>query len=412
MAALLDNLRNGAFVTKERLWLVPSALLLGYVVAIGVLFASAHGLSDYDGRPLGTDFSNVYAAGVAVRHGNATAPFDPARQYAQEESIFGRATPFYGWHYPPYFLLVAAALAHLPYLAALIVWQITTLALYLAGLWMLLRARAEPRFASDLRWLLLALAFPAMFVNITHGNNGFLTAALLAGGLACLDRRPAVAGLLFGLLVYKPQFAVMIPLALAAGGRWRTIIAGLLTVIALSAGVTLAFGFGVWTAFLASTHFARVVVLEQGGTGFNKIQSVFAWVRMWGGPVALAYFLQATVSLAAALALVAMWRRPVPFAYKGAALCLAVLLATPYCLDYDLMALAPAIALLAARGRFEPYEKTALAVLWLVPIVAREVAAATLIPLGTLAMLGTAALVVCHALRPRPGNPVALPETL
>ena len=75
------------------------------------------------------------------------------------------------------------------------------------------------------------------------------------------------------------------------------------------------------------------------------------------------------------------------------------------------MALAPAIALLAARDRFEPYEKTALAVLWLVPIVAREVAAATLIPLGTLAMLGTAALVVWHALRPHAGNPVALPET-
>ena len=54
------------------------------------------------------------------------------------------------------------------------------------------------------------------------------------------------------------------------------------------------------------------------------------------------------------------------------------------------MVLAPAIALLGvgglARG-FEPYEKTALAFLWIVPLLARSVAEVTLIPLGVIAML-------------------------
>ena len=40
----------------------------------------------------------------------------------------------YGWHYPPFFLLVAAPLALLPYQAALIVWQLSTLILYLWAL--------------------------------------------------------------------------------------------------------------------------------------------------------------------------------------------------------------------------------------------------------------------------------------
>ena len=71
--------------------------------------------------------------------------------------------------------------------------------------------------------LLLALAFPAVLVNLGHGQNGFLTAALLGGALVVLDRRPIVAGILFGLLVYKPQFGLMIPLALVAGGHWRTV---------------------------------------------------------------------------------------------------------------------------------------------------------------------------------------------
>jgi len=121
LAALVKFLRKGDFVNAERLRLIPSALLLGHAIALLVLFASAHGVTDFKGRPLGTDFSNVYAAGHAALHGNATAPFDPPSQYAQEEALFGSTTPFYGWHYPPYFLLIAVPLARLPYLWALAV---------------------------------------------------------------------------------------------------------------------------------------------------------------------------------------------------------------------------------------------------------------------------------------------------
>jgi hypothetical protein len=57
---------------------------------------------------------------------------------------------------------------------------------------------------------LIAAAFPAVFVNIGHGQNGFLTAALLGSALLSLDRRPWLAGALIGLLAYKPQFGVLI----------------------------------------------------------------------------------------------------------------------------------------------------------------------------------------------------------
>ena len=101
-----------------------------------------------------------------------------------------------------------------------------------------------------------------------------------------------------------------------------------------------------------------------------------------------------------AAALVWLWRSPRRFALKAAALCLAALLATPYSLDYDLMVLAPAIAFLAvdglARG-FAPYEKTALAALWIVPLIARSFAQATLIPLGVIAMLALFVLMLRRA---------------
>jgi alpha-1,2-mannosyltransferase len=64
-------------------------------------------------------------------------------------------------------------------------------------------------------------------------------------------------------------------------------------------------------------------------------------------------------------------------------------------------ALAPAIAFLATHGLrcgFAPWEKTALAALRPVPLVARVVAQATLLPLGVLAMAAVLGLVLQRAI--------------
>jgi alpha-1,2-mannosyltransferase len=442
---MLDVLRSGALLTRERMRLVGFALLAAYTVALVIVVATSNGPNDALGRPLGTDFSNVYAAGTYVREGRPQAPFDPALQFAREQAIFGTATPFYGWHYPPFFLFVAALLAFMPYVPALFVWQGTSICIYLLAIRAILVApgNASPsnnRFdccdltrqtnpppqagegwdagscsgskrwswspfpsaacgggKSDPLWLLLALAFPAVFVNVGHGHNGLLTAALFGSALAVLNRRPLLAGLLFGLLAYKPQFGVLIPLVLVATGRWRTVAAAAGTVAALAIVTTVVFAWPVWDAFIASIHFTRTAALESGQTGWHKIQSVFAWVRMWGGSVPLAYALQTVVTSALAAALVWLWRAKVDFNLKAAALIIAALLATPYSLDYDMTTLAPAIAFLAAHGLrcgFSPWEKTALAVLWLAPLAARAITATTLLPIGVPAMAVVLGLVL------------------
>jgi hypothetical protein len=181
----------------------------------------------------------------------------------------------------------------------------------------------------DYLWLLLAAAFPAVVINIGHGQNGFLTAALIGGALVMLDRRPLVAGVLFGLLAYKPQFGLMIPLVLAVSGRWRCFAAAATTVALLALVTTAAFGPQIWHAFFESTRFTRLVALEQGNTGWYKIQSVFSWARMWGASIPLAYALQGVLAAALAAALVAVWRSAAPYALKASALCLAAVLATP-----------------------------------------------------------------------------------
>src|SRR5689334_1830598 len=124
MAKIVPLLRSGDFLTRPRVMLLSAGLVLAYVLALVFLGVTAHGLNDYAGRPLGTDFSNVYAAGTATLRGDATAPFDIRRQVEMERELFGPSTSFYGWHYPPFFLFVAMALAKLPYLTALMLWQV------------------------------------------------------------------------------------------------------------------------------------------------------------------------------------------------------------------------------------------------------------------------------------------------
>lgn len=393
-----DHIRQGDWVTFERARLWAVALLIAYAIAIAGLFLTAHGLNDYQGRPLGSDFSNIYAAGIQANAGHAADIYVPPSHLAAERAIFGAKTPFYGWHYPPFLLLLATPLARLPYLAALFVWQALTFALYLGAMALLLRNCAAKVTSSS--WMLFAVAFPAVFANLLAGHNGFLTAALLAGALALLDSRPILSGILFGLLAYKPQFGLMIPLVLLVTQRWRVIGGATFSVIALSLFCTLIFGTEIWPAFLASEKFTRVVVLEEGQTGFYKIQSMFAWVRMWGGSVPMAYAAQGLVTVLCGASLFRIWRSEIPQGIKSAALCVAAILATPYSLDYDLMALAPAVALLTmdgiARG-FRPWQRTTIAALWLMPFVARALPVLTLIPVGVPVMLAALALTLRYA---------------
>jgi len=142
-------LRSGDWLTRERmrLW----ALCVLGISSIGVLYVviTSDGLIDFQGRPLGSDFSNVYAAGSYVLEGRAAAPFDWPLQFAREKEIFGAGTQFYGWHYPPFFLFIAGALATMPYQLALVVWQGVTLVLYLVAIRMILSS-PSPRPNSGL----------------------------------------------------------------------------------------------------------------------------------------------------------------------------------------------------------------------------------------------------------------------
>jgi hypothetical protein len=404
---LVDHVRSGAWLTGARIRLWATALLGFSTLALLAVAATSNGWTDYQGRPLATDFSCFWTAGQLVLDGKPALAFDPAALHAVQIATFGPGTPFYGWLYPPFFLLVAGGLAAMPYPVALASWLAVTILLYLVSIRAILHTasagRAGPDAAAlDPPWLLLALAFPAVFVTIGHGQNGFLTAALFGGALAVVDRRPILAGVLLGLLVYKPQFGLLIPLALVAGGRWRTAAAATVTVVAF-AGVTLAvLGPEPWRAFLAESGAMRTQVLESGSAGWHKLHGVFAWARMWGGSVGLAYALHSAVAVPAAVAVAWAWRAPVRPALRAAALLAGTLVVAPHSHDYDLMLLAPAMAFLAtdaSRHGFDTGEKTLLAAVFVMPLFTRVVAEHGLLPLGTIAALALLAMIMRRCIK-------------
>jgi hypothetical protein len=382
-----QGLRSGAWLTASRARGYSLILLaIGALVLAGWI-ATSDRLIDRNGKPIGTDFSNVYAAGQLTWQGRPEEAYQPVLQHAAEKAAFGgREVPFYGWHYPPFFFAVAATLAAFPYAWGLATWVAAALAAYLAAIRAVLPL-PQTR--------LLAAAFPAVFVNIGHGQNGFLTAALLGGALHLLDRRPLISGVLIGLLAYKPQFGILIPIALVAGGRWRSIGAAIATIATLIAISFATLGGGVWHAFADSMNFTQTVVLEQGGTGWEKIQSIFSAARMWGASVQLAYAVQGALLMTLAATLAWLWHSDAAFELKAAALATASLLATPYVLDYDLVVLAVAIAFFARHGLdhgFRDFEISSLAAAWIAPLLSRGLAGVTGMPLGLMVLL---ALYVC-----------------
>ena len=399
MTHIWQGLRSGDWLTDARMRGYSLILLAICTLALVGWIAASDGLIDRNSKPIGTDFSNVYAAGTLIWQGRPAEAYEPARQHAAEKAVFGgREVPFYGWLYPPFFFVVAFLVASLPYAWGLAIWLAASFAAYLAAM----RAIA-PRPET----LLIAAAFPAVFINIGHGQNGFLTAALLGGALHWLDRRPWLAGVLIGLLAYKPQFGVLIPVALLAGGRWNTIGAAAATVAALVAVSFVTLGGGVWHAFADSMTFTQTVVLEQGGIGWEKIQSAFSAMRMWGAGAHSAYAIQIALALMLAASLAWLWQSNAVFELKASALATASLLATPYVLDYDLVVLAVAIVFFVRHGMnrgFHDYEISLLAAAWVMPLLSRAIVGATGIPLGLLVLLALYVFIVQRAVRDRLGS--------
>lgn len=374
--------RRGEIIALGRRPEVLVALVLGAMAALyGWLeFLTTFfrpGMIGIDYIAPGTDFMVFHEVARNALGGSLAAVLDgdtlTKNINADYSSWLGHALSYRAWIYPPSFLLVLLPFGCLPFLPAYALFEIASaVALYFA-----VTVDAKPGdHARTVAWC--AFLCPAAAVNAVSGQNGFLVAAALVGGMRLVFSRPLLAGALLGLATIKPHFAILVPIALIAAQQWRGLGAFIVSSAVLALVSLFAFGTGPWSAWLHEAT-AALASPDLKWVPYGRVwgDSVWACMVTLGLPFAVASFLQwAAVIFAAGCTAVAYHRRP-----ENAlpVFLVAALLAAPHWSPYDavLLTIAGVIAAVAYTGPRIWYGLLALA-LWYVPLASPPI----MIPTG------------------------------
>ncbi|HET6194781.1 MAG TPA: glycosyltransferase family 87 protein, partial [Acetobacteraceae bacterium] len=193
------------------------------------------------------DFLVFHAAGRAWIEGQGALIYNGDALTAFQNALYADRLPgevrFRPFFYPPTFLLML-----LPF-AALAVGK--AYALFLSGT-AALATMLEGRHDWP-GWLAILVSPAAVWVALT-GQNTFLSLALFYGGFRLLDTMPALAGILLGLLAYKPQLWLLVPLAVVAARQWKALAWMIGTIIVMALASLVVFGPDLWRAFFDAAH--------------------------------------------------------------------------------------------------------------------------------------------------------------
>jgi hypothetical protein len=194
------------------------------------------------------------------------------------------------------------------------------------------------------------------------------------------------------------------------GRYWQALAVAAVTGLAMIAASLAVFGTPVWIAFFNNLDFLTRVV-DSGAVPWVRMPTVYAAMRVLGLDATTGRIVQFVATAAIAVIVCAIWYRRAPIAWRGAALALALPLATPYAFDYDLVVLILPIAwiLLSDAGeRPRPGGDLLLAIAWTAPALFWVIALAGGPPLMPL-LLAALLLAVWRRVYPKAAAPVPEP---
>lgn len=390
-------MRNAVF---DRRWAIAlmALLIAGYAGFIGWKYLEGFQKAARGERPLFTDFTSTYGAGLLLRKEAAEYLYHQEHMiratgeagnaaYGGTLNDTQRKVGFAPWMYPPTFIALVLPLGYLSYFGALVAWLGVTALPYLAALRAIL---ARDRLAP---WI--ALAAPPFFYNAMFGQTGFLSAGLIGLGLFHVQGRPWLAGVLIGLASVKPHLGLLVPFALLAGGHWRVFASAAATVAAMVLASILAFGLEPWFAFVGTTFF-HMEGFQHGAFAWKIMTSVLSLAYLSGASLDTAWEAQAWATAGGVVLVSLVWwrgrQRPDGLGLQAAVLCSAIPLAVPAIYLYDLVLLVVALAWLLQdmkRRGCEVWEAAVLALAMLGLLAVKPLGAMPGIPA---AMLSIAAL--------------------
>jgi alpha-1,2-mannosyltransferase len=340
---------------------------------------------------LGTDWMVFYGAIRSVLDGHAALIFDGDRFTDFLNTTFAdrlsEPLAFRPWAYPPSLLLVLLPLAPLGLFGSYVAFQLAT-----AGLMMLaLRSNGGGSVSSG-ALIAMALLCPASAINVIDGQLVFLVAALIVGGLGLLDARPFVGGLILGLLTIKPQFCVLVPLALIAAGQWRALSAAALSALAMAVASGMIFGWELWLRWFPFI-IENLISPGEKWIEYGRMwgNSVYTCAVLLGAPQRLASGVQLFAALVAAASVIIAFRSRLRVTEKTAVFLTATILAAPHSGPYDALLLVISAAYwLISLAPVQPLWCWTLAfMIWLVPMISPPLlfAASRFAPLLTVLLI-------------------------
>ena len=353
------------------------------------------------GQMFGRDFASFWTASQLALADRIAEIFDAEAFHRALSEFTGRAVTLSPFPYPPHALVFFLPLGFLPYLWAFATWMIG-----LGVLYALVAARGCAN-ANAYRALALLIA-PSTVLTVTMGQNGFLSAILFVGGMNLLWRAPIWAGILFGLLTFKPQLGLLIPVALLAGCHWRAVASASATAAVLLGGSLIVLGAETWELYLSTTvPFQRLIMEQWTGAMTQMVPSPFMAARLLDLGVPLGYAVQALSLLVAAAGVAWAFRGRVERELQTATVLVATFLATPYIFNYDMTLLSVAIIYLVQRGLdrgFVPGERWLLGFAWLLPVLMMYLHA--IFPVAPFVLAALFAVTLYHVQQARLSTPI------
>ena len=326
------------------LWRAPlrDNVLKALVAVIGAFFAS-YVYMCAKSTALGTagyqfgDFYALWTSAVVAHDGQPLLNYDADALHDRQVQLGMNPHGYNPFPYPPTLLVFLSPLGGLTLPIAYMFFIVPSFAAYL---WAMTGGRIR-----DWRWGLGAFVAPATGITVISGQSGFLSAALMIGGLRLVGARPALAGVLLGLLAYKPQLGMLLPFALFASAQWRAIASAIFTVVISIIGSSLILGSQAWPTWLhgIADYTARFPpVLE-------LMPTVYANLLLVHTSSALALAAQTAVTLAIVASVWRACQSGIDERSIGLIL-IGTFLATPHAFNYDMpMTIAALTAYAAAR---------------------------------------------------------------
>ncbi|MGJ5177092.1 glycosyltransferase family 87 protein [Bradyrhizobium oligotrophicum] len=295
---------------------------------------------------VGRDFLNFWMYGRAAFTPDPSRFYDIAVYNDALSALLGSDYPGQNVPNPPNALAVMAPFGLLPYLPALACWFAIGLLAFHLGC---------RRAFADSRVLLIVAISPAGLMCLLSGQSSFLTTAALFGALAWPSRRPALAGILIGLLTIKPQLGVLLPVMLVAASQWRVIAWATLTTLVLIAVSVAIGGLQSWHDYVAKgLPTMNEVLRDPSGIAVPFHASIFMNLRGLLGD-AIAEALQTIAALLAAAGVFAVfrYRRDADPAVLRVFFLACTVSASPYFGIYDVLPLTCAAVALVASGALD-----------------------------------------------------------